>query len=483
MHAVGADRISLNRLNPPTFPGVRQTTIMPDQFFTAQERPMYIAEASGYLDPGGGLCDAAGSLVLHWPTRERVKVIVGHSAHAAIRVYAGGALVEVPLAALRRGTALLRAEELRARISAHTEAAWAAPVIGCCTELWRMLYRDGAGVELYIEHALPSGTHAETATLVVLLEALCELYETHMTGISLPLVAQRAMRRVAQRPLPLTGLLTTYFGKLGKILPVRSQQRRTATRIATPALRTDVRAGEVHEAFELPDDTYLVGIVLPDLAVDAAAEPALRTAISMAYSIVATRQGADRAALRRARQDGRYGDLPYAGFLGTVDYDWMYRDYERLLPATMTGDTFLTTYGPPIDPFVTVDPVRHYALRRAGLWPIYTNFQHQQLLDELTRVAAGQLHGEEWTRTWGALLNATYALQTAFDQVPEAVRLLHDFLQHEALDHRLYGLSLGAPHTGLLTAVVYGEAALDWLEARVNEFGEAYDLTTRLLLP
>ena len=444
---------------------------------------MYIAEASGYLDPGGGLCDAAGSLVLHWPTRERVKVIVGHSAHAAIRVYAEGALVEVPLAALRRGTALLRAEELCARITTHTDAAWAIPVVGCCTELWRMLYRDGEGVELWIEHALPPGIHAETATLVVLLEALCELYETHMTGISLPLVAQRAMRRVAQRPLPLTGLLTTYFGRLGKVLPVRSQQRRMAARIATPTLRTDVRAGEVHEAVELPDDTYLVGIVLVDLKKDAAKEPILRTAISMAYSVVATRQGADRATLRRARHDGRYGDLPYAGFLGTVDYDWMYRDYERLLPETMTGAAFLSTYGQPIDPFVTVDPARYYPLRRAGLWPIYTNFQHQQLLDGLARVAAGQTHGEEWTRTWGELLNATYALQAAFDQVPETVRLLHSFLQYEALEHRLYGLSLGAPHTGLLTAVVYGEAALDRLEARVSEFGEVYGLTTRLLLP
>ena len=419
---------------------------------------MYIAEASGYLHPGGGGCDGAGSLVLHWPTRERVKVIVGHSAHAAVRLYLTQTdeLVEVPLAALRRGTELLRADELRPRIELHTEADWALPLVGCCTELWRMLYRDGQGVEIYVENPLPTGTYGETAVLTAVLEGLGELYETHMSGIALPLVARRAMQEVAGRPLPLTGLLTTYFGQLGKILPVRSQQRRTAARIGTPVLRTDVRAGEVHEAVEPPDDCYLLGVALPDEeTIRHNATDLLPTAVSMAYSIIAARQGADQATLHRARRDGRYGELPYAGFLGTVDYEWMYRDYERLLPETMRGADFLAQYGQPIDRFVTVDPNKEYPLRRAGLLPIRQNFDNQRQLDALERVAAGQLHAEEWTRNWGEGLNTVYRQQLAFDQVPVRIGQLHDWLTHEALEYRIYGAVLSRAHRPVLTMLVY----------------------------
>ena len=447
---------------------------------------MYIAEASGYLDPGGGLCDAAGSLVLHWPTRERVRVIVGHSAHAAVRLYDSrrAELVEVPLAALRRGATLLRADELRRRLLLHTEAEWAIELVGGCTELWRMLYADGGGVEIYVEDPLPGGAHGGTAVLTATLEALSELYETHMSGIALPLVARRAVQEVARRPLALTGLLTAYFGPLGKVLPVRSQQRRTAARIASPHVRADVRAGEVHEAVELPDDCYLLGIHLPEENTRSfRRERKLATSISMAYSVIAARQGADPDSLARARRSGRFGGLPYAGFLGTIDYEWMYRDYERLLPETMRGADFLATYGQPVDRFVTVQPDQDYPLREAGLLPIRSNYRHQQLLDQLDRVAAGQLHAEEWTRQWGAWLGQTYRLQRAFGQVPARIGALRDYLQHGALERRLYGIALGAAHTPLLVALVYGEAALNRVEQRAREFGEAHGQAPEFLLP
>ena len=443
---------------------------------------MYISEASGYLDLGGGLADRAGSLVWHWPVRERVKIIVGHSAFPRIRIYhaAREELVELPVSDLRGGGSLLRADELRQRLPLHTEADWAYPVIGACTELWRMLYLDGQGVEIYLEYDLPPGTYPETAVLVAVLEGLSELYETHMTSISLPLVAQRATQRVAGRALPLTGLLTSYFGQLGHVLPVRSQQGRTANRIAAPLLRTDVRAGEVHEATELPDDCYLVGVSLPG-ATDSVAIGQWHTAVSMAYSVIATRQGATPERLAQARRDGRYSELPYAGFLGTVDYEWMYRDYERLLPDTLTGSDFLAQYGRPIDPFARVEPDREYPVRRAGLLPIQLNFEYQQLLDQLTDVAAGALHGEDWSRRLGDRLARTYALQTSEELVTAPVQQLHDYLLHEGLEHRLYGAVLSGNHT--LVVLAYGEAAVERVLERTEEFGEAHEVKVVVSLP
>ena len=456
----------------------------PDHFFTAQARPMYIAGASGYLHPGGGLCDAAGSLVLHYPTRERVRVIVGHSAHAAVRLYAARTqeLVEIPLSLLQHGGGLLRADELYPRLTTATDAAWALPLVGACTELWRMLYRDGQGVEIYLEDELPPGIFAGAALLIAVLEALCELYETHMSGIALPLIAQRAVRRVARRPLPLPPLLTPYFGRQGHLLPVRSRQTKTARRIGGAVLPGNVGAGEVHEATALPDDAYLLGCAIEGVA-SWPVNDRLETAGSMAYSVIAARQGATRAMLDRARRDGRYGELPYAGFLGTVDYAWMYRDYARLLPETLRGADFLARYGEPIDPFVRVDPAADYPLRAAGLLPIRTNFENQQLLDALTQVQGGQLHPEEWTRQLGARMRSAYQIQLAFERIPPAVRALHDLLDHDALDERRYGLVAGPAGSPLLTVLAYGEAAVDTLQQRLDEYREAYGQSVRLLLP
>jgi len=327
-------------------------------FFDQALDRIVIAQAPGRLDVMGGIADYSGSLVLQMPLRERATV------RAAFRPDNGlhfcSAEVATGFSADWDDLPFGDYDALRAAVLARPGGDWAIYPLGCLAVLLRECDLPRRGLEVWVESEVPlgKGVSSSAALGVAAMRAFCQLYGVALSGTTLPRLAQRAENLVADSPCGLMDQLASCFGKPGHLLPIHCQPD-----ALLPALH-------------LPEDLHFVGLDSGIRhAVSGASYGQVRAGAFMGYSMIAQRAGASPAVMQQARDSGDWSGLPYGGFLSNVSPAFFDKNYQSMLPETLSGRDFLQTHGPTIDAVSHVFDDTTYAIRACTRHPVHENFR------------------------------------------------------------------------------------------------------------
>lgn len=352
------------------------------QFFSAAQ-PVYVARAPGRLDLMGGIADYSGALVLELPLACATWAAVQWADEATATVLSlnaddihGTAQVSVPLTALFQDYGAVHAH-----LTASTESAWAAYVLGALTVLH---LEHGAkfprGLKILISSQVPAGkgVSSSAAIEVATLHAVCGLLNLELDGRQLAILCQKVENRVVGAPCGIMDQMTSACGRQGQLLALLCQ----------PA--------ELQPPVHLPAELEVWGIDSGIRHIVSGADyGSVRVGAFMGYRIVA-----ELAGLITKTQDKQLtiDDARWGGYLANISPAEWETHFRARVPEQIMGAEFLARYGGYTDTVTRIDPARTYAVRQPAAHPIYEHWRVRQfraLLQSPTQTdEIGQLLGE-----------------------------------------------------------------------------------------
>ncbi|HAZ63290.1 MAG TPA: GHMP kinase [Armatimonadetes bacterium] len=308
----------------------------------AEGRPVFVARAPGRLDALGGVVDYSGGTVAEMPLAVAVTAALQPRADRTLRLVSLGgadegrqAVVEVELdALLGRDYPAIAADLAR-----EPAAAWAAYVAGA----WAVLAGEGlvdgfaGGAEVVLASDVPSGAGVSSSAAVEMatLFALAAQLELDLTPTALAHLGQRVENHIVGAPCGLMDQLTSSLGRADSLLVIRCQPDQI---LANRHLPPGVHLGAIDTGVK-----HSVGGLNYGRA---------RVAAFMAHAII----------LDHLRALGTVGpeDDPFGGYLSNVPAAEYERAYRPLLPAELSGESFVARWGHHGDAVTTVDPDLEY---------------------------------------------------------------------------------------------------------------------------
>ncbi|HLF46148.1 MAG TPA: hypothetical protein VI548_06965, partial [Chitinophagaceae bacterium] len=297
-----------------------------NNFFSITE-PVFTASAPGRLDVMGGIADYSGSLLLQMPVKEITTVSIQerNDSHVKLKTQ----LTKNKYADFEIDFLLLKGKsysEAAKIIKEKPEGNWALYLLGCLLVLEKEKKLSLNGLNIFIESELSwgKGVSSSAALEVALMNALDKLYNLNLENLELAVLAQKAENHVVGAPCGLMDQLTTHLGQKNKLLPLICQPHK------------------IFEPISVPNGISFSGI---DSGVRHAVSDAsysdVRAAAFMAYTVIALQNGATVEQLMKARQSGKWDEIPFGGFLANISVVVFEKSYADILPDSMTGKEFI----------------------------------------------------------------------------------------------------------------------------------------------
>jgi L-arabinokinase len=333
---------------------------------------VFVARAPGRLDVMGGIADYSGALVLQWPIREatRVALLPWPERRLSITSVGRGGVerhCDVPLDLI--ADAHRPYDDVRAWFAGDPARHWAAYVAGAFHVLSRehgVHFRNGAAI--LIDSDVPEGKGVsssaaiEAATMEAVLAAWRVSIEPRMRAIR----CQQVENLIVGAPCGVMDQMASICGETGSLMALLCQ----------PA--------ESQGSVRLPNGLGVWGIDSGIRhAITGADYGAVRVGAFMGYRILAALAGLRVTPGQRAGHV-QVDDPRWGGYLANVGGE-TFRRFERDIPETLDGETFVARYDGTTDLVTRVDPARRYAIRTPTAHPIY---EHERVTEWASLLAA-----------------------------------------------------------------------------------------------
>lgn len=431
--------------------------------FFGRGRSVFSASAPGRLDVMGGISDYSGSLVLQMPIAERTTARAALRDDGVFRAYSThpsgascDAVVELPKRAFcsARGRVSLSAM----REALEGDLSWASYILGCAAVLMEQKGASINGCDIWVDSHVPvgKGVSSSAALEVSTMKALAAALRLRLGKTELPLLAQRAENIAAGAPCGIMDQLASYLGQKNALLPILCQ----------PA--------DVGPVVTLPRGVRFVGIDSGVThAVSGASYGDVRTAAFMGYTIVARRNGASIASLKRVAAGALRGNskpqadretLPFGGYLARVtpsEFDTCLRDE---IPVAMTGREFLQEFHAIIDTVTTVSKQSRYAVLACTRHPVAENGRvrlFRRLLECLQQTTRRQAIRNQLLEELGELMFQSHASYSACGLGCAATDALVEAVREAGPVHGVYGARVtGGGSGGAVCVLCDGRAGV-----------------------
>lgn len=298
----------------------------------------------------GGVADYTGSLVCEMPVDRETAVASQERDDRQIQVFSFNLLDEhkpftlrVPLDALREHSV----EKLRQDL-AEPGRHWASYAVGCLVALHQreaVIDRMSRGLNIAIYSTVPpgAGVSSSAALEVATMVNLIEHFKLTIAPIDIAKSCQWAENHIAGAPCGLMDQMTSCLGRRGMLLRMLCQP------------------SELQPMLKLPDGIRVLGISSGQshsVAGDRYART--RVAAFMGHRIIL-----ESMRTLTAKSGHELIADPTGGYLANVDPDDYKRFFRPMVPAEMSGQVFLDTYGPIADSVTRVDPAWNYSVQHA----------------------------------------------------------------------------------------------------------------------
>jgi L-arabinokinase len=246
-------------------------------------------------------------------------------------------------------------------------------VIGCLSilEYEKNISVCGMNIAIHSEIPLGKGVASSAALEVATMNAICKLYDIHLSEIELPLLAQQVENNFVGAACGLMDQLTVHLGQKNKLLPIICQPHKIFHSLSVPKgiQFTGIDSGVGH-------------------AVGGASYGDVRTGTFMAYTVIASLEGASADDLITAKQKNNFKSLPYSGYLANIPVSDFEKKYAAHLPETISGKDFIGKFRVSIDTATEISEEKNYKLLACGRHPIYENHRvnlFSQLLQQFSK--------------------------------------------------------------------------------------------------
>lgn len=313
-----------------------------------------VARAPGRLDVMGGIADYTGSLVCEMPLDRAAAVAVQPRDDRQVQVFSFNLFddhvpftLQVPLDSL----AASPTETLRKEFSSPGRH-FAAYVAGCLHALHVHKHVDladpairGLNLAVYSTVPLGAGVSSSAAIEVATMTALRDHFHLadKLDGMQVAVLCQWVENHVCGAPCGVMDQVTSSLGHADKLLKLLCQPH------------------TVQGYSDVPDGMRFVGINSNvKHSVGGSHYTSTRVAAFMGHTVILDRmRSMGHAAKRELISDPMRGCLAN---LDPDDYKMLFREH---LPEEISGQDFLTRYGPTIDTATVVNPSHTYHVRNA----------------------------------------------------------------------------------------------------------------------
>jgi L-arabinokinase len=388
-------------------------------------RRMIVSRSPGRLDVMGGIADYTGSLVCEATLDRAAAVLLQERADRQIHVWSLNLADEGKPSSFSISLDELASagvQGMRQRF-AEESRRWAGYLVGCFSLLQEQKLLDpgradlrGVNLALYSTVPLGAGVSSSAAVEVAAMMGVLRQYRAALGGgepvdpMRIATMCQAVENRVVGAPCGIMDQVTSLCGRAGQLLRMVCQPH------------------ELKEPLKLPAGVRVVGInSRVKHSVGGGQYGLTRCAAFMGHTIILDLM---RALGVRARRP-LVGD-PMKGYLANLDPEDYKRLFRRGVPERISGEDFLSRYGPTIDTATAPQARQDYFVRQATDHHVLENRRVHRFA-ALLEQAGGKPHG---TREQGLLLDQAGHLMYA--------------------SHRSYGRNalLGAPECDLLVELV-----------------------------
>lgn len=421
-------------------------------------RSLHAGRAPGRLDLMGGIADYSGSLVLELPLGVATWVAVQASDEPFVTLWSPGASVaepwvRLPLADLQVGLDGPDYSELRARLAAESDRAWAAYVVGVLIILQRecgVVLKNGLRLFIFSEVPAGKGVSSSAALEVATMQALAVLYNLAFGGREMALLCQRVENLLVGAPCGVMDQMTASCGEQGALLALLCQ----------PA--------ELWNTIVLPEEIEVWGIDSGIRhAVTGSDYGSVRVGAFMGYRIIAELAGL--VSEQAGEQRVTISDPVWNGYLANIAPSLWESVYRDQVPLEMDGSAFLDRYGGSTDSITRIDPRRRYAVRQPTAHPIY---EHQRV--RLFRSLLAQRPvSEEQSGLLGELMYQSHASYSACGLGSSGTDRLVELVRAAGPAAGLYGAKITGGGSGGTVAILARRGTADRIEGIAASYSRA----------
>jgi galactokinase len=409
-------------------------------FFTS-DRPLHVGRAPGRLDLMGGVADYSGSLVLELPLGVATWVAVQSTDDAEITLLStsidpgfGQHKVSLPCSALQMDYRALEYGEAHALLTATSDSAWGAYVVGVLVLLQHergLSLERGLRCFIYSEVPVGKGVSSSAAIEVATMQAVAGLFDFALDGRELALFCQQVENLIVGAPCGVMDQMTSACGVQNSLLALLCQPAEVQASVALP---TEVEVWGIDSGVRH--------------AVTGADYGSVRVGAFMGYRIIA-----ELASLEtRQLEDGRVSvqDERWQGYLANIPPSLWESAYREHLPEWLSGADFLERYGGFTDSVTHIDSQRDYAVRRPTAHPIY---EHHRV--QLFRALLAQRPvSEEQLILLGELMYQSHASYSACGLGSSGTDRLVELVREAGSVAGLYGAKITGGGSGGTVAIL-----------------------------
>ncbi len=321
----------------------------------------YTASAPGRLDVMGGIADYSGSLVLQLPLKEQTHVTIRMTGNSICKLVSetpdGKLSVSIDFNQL-----LVNGkpdyQHARNYFMVRKNQKWTAYILGCVLVLIndKKIHFSGADFQIHSAIPLGKGVSSSAALEIATLRSLALAYNIEFTGTELAVIAQRVENFIVGAPCGLMDQLTSAFGLSENLLPIIC------------------RPDQLLAPIPVPEGIQFIGIDSGIRhAVGGSSYADVRTAAFMGFTIISKSLGLTEKDIQQFRISGNRKDLPYNGYLSSIEPDDFDKNFRALLPEKITGIDFISLYGDTIDLNSQINPQTEYLVQISTQHPVEEN--------------------------------------------------------------------------------------------------------------
>jgi len=285
------------------------------------------------------------------------------------------------------------------------------------------------GFTLVVKSDIPmgAGVSSSAALEIASLNAIC-----HQTGLEIPplevaLLAQKVENHIVGAPCGIMDQVAVHCGS----------SRRAVSILCQPA--------EILDALELPEGVDVCGLYTGERrSTGADAYRKARTAAFMGLSILSKKFGFDHL----------------QGYLCNMSLE-EFRSIKQHLPMIMSGDSFLSEYGPTQDTATCVQPHEYYKIRNCVEHPIYENHRVQNFLRciQSASKAKGYERRMKLIHAGRLMYGSNFSYRNRVGLGSSCVDTLVRLLRTKGMDQGIYGAKITGGGGGGTVAVLYEQSA------------------------
>lgn len=447
-----------------------------DGFF-ARGGPVVVTRAPGRLDLMGGIADYSGSLVLQYPIREATFAAVQISDERTIRVesIADAKILrafafEIGLDDLLPSGKLGSIADARRCFADVADDQWAAYAVGAFVVLSADLglrFDRGARVLVHSDVPAGKGVSSSAALEVSIMMGAAALFGTgkrsdQVAAVSRPELSCRQLALLCQKVE--NEIVGAPCGVMDQMVSACALEHELVEILCQPA--------ELLGTVRLPSNVEIWGIDSGIRhSVSGADYGTVRTAASMGYRIIAEMAGLSVKNAGAGRV--RISDAKWNGYLANIDPEAFEATFASELPDSVNGREFLATFYGVSDPFVAIDPGRHYPVRAATAHPVRENARVRRF-SKFIKADSPDL--EEL----GSLMYASHESYSACGLGSDGTDLLVEMIKKAGPSSGLFGAKITGGGSGGTVAVLGRRGNGDAVAAIAREYEQHTGRTTKV---